>query len=451
MNLAVIGVGYVGLVTGACLADVGNHVSCMDRDAGKIARLERGEIPIFEPGLDEVVRRNAAGGRLAFTTDMARAVCDADIIFIAVGTPPAEDGSADVGRVLEAAMEAVRYIDRDVVLVVKSTVPVGTCDRVRDAVQALLRTMRSPWKVTVASNPEFLKEGSAIEDFQRPDRIVVGTYDTASLTLLRALYSPYNRNHDRLIAMDVRSSEFTKYAANAMLATRISLMNELARLAEKVGADIEEVRRGAGADPRIGHHFLYAGVGYGGSCLPKDVSALSRLAADNDEPLDLLAGVQRVNERQKHLLFEKVGRLLGDLSGRTIAIWGLAFKPNTDDIRDAPSLVLIRELLAAGARVKAYDPVAAPGVAAVINDPDLVLTGSAKEACQGADVLVVVTEWREFKSPDFRWLAKTLRQPAIFDGRNIYDAAYVQECGLRYFGVGRGETAVEPVVTAVTA
>ncbi|WP_420225427.1 UDP-glucose dehydrogenase family protein [Pigmentiphaga litoralis] len=446
MNLAVIGVGYVGLVTGACLADVGNHVSCMDRDAAKIARLERGEIPIFEPGLDEVVRRNAMGGRLAFTTDMARAVCDADIIFIAVGTPPAEDGSADVGRVLEAAMEAVRYIDRDVVLVVKSTVPVGTCDRVHDAVQALLRTMRSPWKVTVASNPEFLKEGSAIDDFQRPDRIVVGTYDAASLTLLRALYSPYNRNHDRLIAMDVRSSEFTKYAANAMLATRISLMNELARLAEKVGADIEEVRRGAGADPRIGHHFLYAGVGYGGSCLPKDVSALSRLAADNDEPLDLLAGVQRVNERQKHLLFEKVGKVLGDLSDRTIALWGLAFKPNTDDIRDAPSLVLIRELLAAGARVRAYDPVAAPGVTALIADPDLTLVGSAKEACLGADVLVVVTEWREFKSPDFRWLAKTLKQPAIFDGRNIYDADYVRECGLRYFGVGRGETAPETVV-----
>lgn len=451
MNLAVVGVGYVGLVTGACLADVGNHVSCIDRDRQKIDRLVQGEIPIFEPGLDQVVRRNVEGGRLVFTTDMARAVCDADIIVIAVGTPPADDGSADVGRVLEAAMEAVRYVDRDVLVVVKSTVPIGTCDRVRDAVHALLRSMRSPWKVSVASNPEFLKEGSAIDDFQRPDRIVVGTYEPAALTLLRALYSPYNRNHDRMIAMDVRSAEFTKYAANAMLATRISLMNELARLAEQVGADIEEVRRGTGADPRIGHHFLYAGAGYGGSCLPKDVSALTRLAADHDVPFDVLVGVQRVNERQKHLLFQKIQGVLGELYGRTVAIWGLAFKPNTDDIRDAPSLVLIRALLAAGARVRAYDPVAAPGVAAMISDPSLALVSSARDACVGADVLAVVTEWREFKSPDFRWLAKTLREPAIFDGRNIYDARYVQECGLRYIGVGRGERHVQHAVAAASA
>ena len=442
MNLAVIGTGYVGLVTGACLADVGNRVTCVDRDQAKLAMLHAGEIPIHEPGLGDVVMRNLRAERLSFTDDLGGAVRDADLVFIAVGTPPREDGSADLQHVLEASREIGAAIERDTVVVVKSTVPVGTCDKVRDTVQAELRARGVDWRVSVASNPEFLKEGSAVEDFQRPDRIIIGTDDTQALRLLRALYAPYNRNRDRLIDMDVRSSEFTKYASNAMLATRISFMNELSQLAEKLGADIEAVRHGTGADPRIGPHFLYAGAGYGGSCFPKDVRALAHMAAEHGLPARMLNSVQAVNDQQKRVLFDKVAQHLGArLAGSTIAVWGLAFKPNTDDVREAPSLALIRELLAAGATVRAYDPVASDNARREIADPGLEIVSRANLACEGADVLVVITEWREFKSPDFRWLAKTLKQPAVFDGRNLYEPDYVEECGLRYYGIGRAATA----------
>ncbi len=438
MNLAVIGTGYVGLVTGACLADVGNRVTCVDRDPAKLATLQAGRIPIHEPGLDAVVARNVAAERLSFTDDLTAAVRHADLVFIAVGTPPREDGSADLAHVLAAARAIAQAVERDLVVVVKSTVPVGTCDKVRDTIRAELRARGLDVRVAVASNPEFLKEGNAVDDFQRPDRIVIGTDDDQALRLLRALYAPYNRNRDRLIDMDVRSSEFTKYASNAMLATRISFMNELAQLAEKLGADIEQVRHGTGADPRIGPHFIYAGAGYGGSCFPKDVQALTHMADEQGLEAPLLRSVQAVNTRQKRVLFDKVSGFLRDrLAGSTIALWGLAFKPNTDDVREAPALELVRALLAAGAKVRAYDPVAAENARKEIDSPDLEIVERAHDACVGADVLVVITEWREFKSPDFRWLASTLRQPAVFDGRNLYDPEFVESCGLRYFGIGR--------------
>jgi len=439
MNLAIIGAGYVGLVTGACLADVGNRVICVERSAERLRVLRDGGIPFFEPGLAELVARNAQAARLAFTDDLAFAARDAEIVFIAVGTPAGEDGSADLGHVLDASAELGRTLARDMVVAVKSTVPVGTCHRVRTLIAETLRGRCVPWQVAIASNPEFLKEGSAVDDFQRPDRIVIGTEDPRTLRLMAALYAPYNRNRDRLIHTDVRSAEFTKYASNAMLATRISLMNELARIAEKVGADIEAVRHGTGADPRIGHHFLYAGVGYGGSCFPKDIQALARLAADHGESTPLLHSVQRVNDEQKRVLAAKIRRHLGAaLQGRCIALWGLAFKPNTDDIREAPGIALVRELVAEGATVRAYDPAAAENARRAIDHPGLVIAATAQAACEGADVLAVVTEWREFKSPDFRGLAGQLKCRAIFDGRNLYDPQYVESCGLSYYGIGRG-------------
>ncbi|RZS85815.1 UDP-glucose dehydrogenase family protein [Pigmentiphaga kullae] len=438
MNLAVIGAGYVGLVTGACLADVGNRVHCVDRDAARLHQLRGGHLPIYEPGLDALAARNASSGRLVFTDDLPGAVADADAVFIAVGTPSREDGAADIGQVLQAAADIARSATRDLLVVVKSTVPVGTCDRVREVVEAELARRGAPCELRVASNPEFLKEGHAVEDFQRPDRIVIGTSDDDDCALLRTLYAPYNRNHDRLICMDIRSAEFTKYASNAMLAARISLMNELACLAEKVDADIESVRRGTGSDPRIGYDFLYAGAGYGGSCLPKDVRALIRLADEYGAAADILGSVQAVNLRQRALLYEKIDRFFrGRLAGRRIAVWGLAFKPATDDIREAPSIDLIGRLLRAGATVRGYDPVAGANALRVLGQDGFSIADDARAACQGADALVVMTEWREFKSPDFRGLARALRARAVFDARNLYDPGYVRSCGLHYEGVGR--------------
>jgi UDPglucose 6-dehydrogenase len=439
MRISVIGTGYVGLVSGACLADVGNDVVCMDRDAAKIAGLRAGGVPIHEPGLEQVVARGVAAGRLRFSTRYEDAVEHASVIFIAVGTPPGEDGSADLTHVLACASELGRRLTRDTLVVVKSTVPVGTNDQVRAALRAELARRGLTLGVTTASNPEFLKEGFAVDDFMKPDRILIGVDDPVSSATLRALYAPFNRNRDRLLVMDVRSAEFTKYAANAMLAVRISFMNEMANLADRLGVDIEQVRRGIGSDPRIGPHFLYAGAGYGGSCFPKDVQALLHAATSANEPGLLLRATAEVNRRQRRILVDKIAAFFnGALAGRTIALWGLAFKANTDDVREAPSLTLIDGLLAAGARVQAYDPVALDNARRQVKDrPGLAFATSARAACAGADVLTVVTEWLEFRSPDFEWLARTLRARAVFDGRNLYDPAVVRAAGLTYFGIGR--------------
>jgi UDPglucose 6-dehydrogenase len=440
MRVSVIGTGYVGLVTGACLADVGNDVLCIDIDAAKIERLKRGDIPIHEPGLDTVVARNAASGRLRFSTSYDEAVAFAPVIFIGVGTPPGEDGSADLSHVLSCARELGRRLTRDTLVVVKSTVPVGTNDRVRAVLQQELAARGAGVRATTASNPEFLKEGAAVDDFMKPDRIVVGVDDAQSTETLRQLYAPFNRNRDRLVVMDVRSAEFTKYAANCMLAVRISFMNELANLADRLGVDIEHVRHGIGSDPRIGPHFLYAGVGFGGSCFPKDLKALIHTADENREPVEILRAASRVNQRQQGILAEKIRAFFdGTLAGRTVALWGLAFKANTDDMREASSLTIIDALTAAGARVQAYDPVALDNARRQLSKVGgLSFAASARDALAGADVLAVVTEWLEFRSPDFGELARTLKAKAVFDGRNLYDPATVRGAGLAYFGVGRG-------------
>jgi UDPglucose 6-dehydrogenase len=440
MQVSVIGAGYVGLVTAACLADVGNEVLCSDVDAGKIDRLRRLEIPIYEPGLDRLVERNVVAGRLRFSTNYDDAVSHATLIVIAVGTPQREDGSAELSHVLACANELGKRIERDSMIVVKSTVPVGTNDQVRSAVRSQLDARGVRVAVTTASNPEFLKEGFAVDDFMKPDRIIVGVDDSYSAEIMRQLYAPFNRNRDRLIVMDIRSAEFTKYAANCMLAVRISFMNEMANLADRLGADIEQVRHGIGSDPRIGPHFLYAGVGFGGSCFPKDLRALTHTAAHYDEPTDMLAAAIKVNTRQRRILAVKISRFFDDqLEGRTIALWGLAFKANTDDIREAPSLSIIEALTSAGARVRAYDPVAHSNARAIVNSNNrLQLSMSAEEAVTGADVLAVITEWLEFRSPDFGHLARTLKAKAIFDGRNLYNPATVRAAGLQYFGIGRG-------------
>ena len=448
MKITVIGTGYVGLVSGVCFSDVGNSVLCLDVDASKIDKLNSGQIPIHEPGLDSLVERNAEAGRLFFTTDYDRAVDHADIIFIAVGTPPDEDGSADLRHILSAAKSIGQRITRPVVIVDKSTVPVGTADSVRKTIGDEIAKRGLNVAFNVVSNPEFLKEGAAIEDFMRPDRIIVGSDDPQATKLMRQLYAPFSRNHDKLIEMDVRSAELTKYAANAMLATRISFMNELANLAEILGADIDAIRMGIGSDPRIGPHFLYAGMGYGGSCFPKDVKALLKTSVDHGRNLHILDAIERVNEAQKNILFEKICRHFGGaaaLSGKTIAIWGLSFKPNTDDMREAPSLVLIQQLLAVNCKVRAYDPVAAieakrmvvleNGQAAC--DTLLTIASSAWAAVEDADALAIVTEWKEFRSPDFDRLAKTLRDKVIFDGRNLYDPEIVAGAGLDYHAIGR--------------
>ncbi len=440
MKVTVIGTGYVGLVTGACLSEMGNHVVCLDVDERKIRLLNDGGIPIHEPGLKEIVQRNVAAGRLQFTTDVATAVAHGTLQFIGVGTPPDEDGSADLQYVVAAATNIGRHMTDYKVIVDKSTVPVGTADRVREAVTAALKARGLDMEFAVVSNPEFLKEGAAVEDCMRPDRIIVGADDERAVLLMRALYTPFMRNHDRLQLMDVKSAEFTKYAANAMLATRISFMNELALLADKVGADIEQVRRGIGSDPRIGTHFLYPGTGYGGSCFPKDVKALIHTGRDNGLELGVLQAVEAANERQKHVLVGKVVQRFGeDLSGRCFALWGLAFKPNTDDMRDAPSRVVAEELCRRGATLRAYDPVAMEEAARVMKHlPRLSFAKSQAEALTGADALLVVTEWKEFRNPDFDHIKATLKQPLIFDGRNIYDPVLLRSLGVEYHGIGRG-------------
>ena len=440
MKITVIGTGYVGLVSGACLAEVGNDVLCLDLDLEKIRVLEAGGIPIYEPGLQDMVQRNVAAGRLHFTTDVARAVRHGTIQFIAVGTPPDEDGSADMQYVLTAARSIGRLMTDYKVVVDKSTVPVGTADKVHEAIADELgqRGVQTPF--AVVSNPEFLKEGVAVEDFMRPDRIIVGASDEHAISLMRALYAPFQRNRERLIVTDARSAELTKYAANAMLATRISFMNELANLAEKLGADIEMVRQGMGSDPRIGSHFLYPGCGYGGSCFPKDVKALIKTAAGaGDVDLKVLMAVEAANSAQKHVLGRKIKQRLGDdLTGRHFAVWGLAFKPNTDDMREAPSLELLTDLLAAGATVTAYDPAAMHEAQRVMgNEPRVRYALSPNEALEGADALVIVTEWKEFRSPDFELIKERLKQPLILDGRNLYDPALVRGMGFDYLAIGR--------------
>ncbi|MQY50368.1 UDP-glucose/GDP-mannose dehydrogenase family protein [Rhodocyclus tenuis] len=440
MKVTVVGTGYVGLVSGTCLAEVGNDVLCLDVDPRKIQTLNDGGIPIFEPGLLDMVRRNVAAGRLRFTTNVEEAVAHGTIQFIAVGTPPDEDGSADLQYVLAAARSIGRHMSEFKVIVDKSTVPVGTADKVRAAVAEELAQRGVDTAFSVVSNPEFLKEGAAVEDFMRPDRIVIGAEDPAAIDLMRALYAPFQRNHERLIIMDVRSAELTKYAANAMLATRISFMNELANLAGVLGADIEMVRQGMGSDPRIGYHFLYPGCGYGGSCFPKDVQALQRTARlDAGIELKVLNAVEEANDAQKRVLPNKVRARFGDdLSGRRFAVWGLAFKPNTDDMREAPSRQLIGDLLAAGATVAAYDPVAMHEAQRIFDgETRLTLASGPLEALDDADALIIVTEWKEFRSPDFVAVKARLKTPLIFDGRNLYEPKLPRSFGIEYHAIGR--------------
>ena len=439
MKITVVGTGYVGLVSGTCLAEVGNDVLCLDVDPEKIRILEEGGIPIYEPGLQDMVRRNVAAGRLHFTTDIEKAVQHGTIQFIAVGTPPDEDGSADLQYVLGAARNIGRLMTDYKVVVDKSTVPVGTGAKVHAAIADELQKRGVTTPYSVVSNPEFLKEGAAVEDFMRPDRIVVGAEDEQAIHLMRTLYAPFQRNHERLIVTDIKSAELTKYAANAMLATRISFMNELALLAEKMGADIEQVRIGIGSDPRIGTHFLYAGCGYGGSCFPKDVKALIKTAQDDaDITLKVLTAVEEANDAQKHVLTAKIQHRFGDLKGKHFALWGLAFKPNTDDMREAPSRELIADLFAAGATISAYDPVAMHETQRIFGDEArLKYADSPMSALEGADALVIVTEWKEFRSPDFTAIKASLKNPVIFDGRNLYDPKFVRGSGIEYFAIGR--------------
>ena len=438
MNVTVIGTGYVGLVSGACLADAGNAVFCLDLDEQKISLLNAGKIPIFEPGLEPIVRRNREAGRLRFSTDVEASVAHGELQIIAVGTPPGEDGSADLRQVLAAAAAIGRHMRKWKVIVTKSTVPVGTADRVKGAIIEEMKKRGDGVDFAVVSNPEFLKEGAAVEDFMRPDRIVIGSEDARAIALLRQLFAPFQRNRERIMVMGVRSAELTKYAANAMLATRISFMNEVANLAEALGADIEEVRRGIGSDPRIGYHFLYAGVGYGGSCFPKDVKALQRTGVEAGRELRVLAAVDAVNEAQKHVLAEKIQKKFGSLKDKCIAVWGLAFKANTDDMREAPSRVLIDDLLAGGATVRAYDPAASHEARKIYaKNQGVQIVGSPLDALEGADALAIVTEWQEFRSPDFAALKARLKTPAIFDGRNLYDPAVLKSLGFEYFPIGR--------------
>lgn len=442
MNVTVFGTGYVGLVTGTCLAEMGNTVVCVDVDANKIARLEAGEIPIYEPGLEDLVHANHAADRLRFTIEAAPAIAHGDIVFIAVGTPPDEDGSADLTHVLAVARTIGRHLGGYTIVVNKSTVPVGTADRVREAISAELAARGETIEFDVVSNPEFLKEGDAVNDCMRPDRIIIGSDSARAVARLRDLYAPFNRNHERIVPMDVRSAELTKYAANAMLATKISFMNEMANIAERVGADIELVRHGIGSDPRIGYHFIYPGAGYGGSCFPKDVQALDRIADAHGYEARLLRSVEAVNHAQKSRLFELIrDHFAGDLAGRTIGVWGLAFKPNTDDMREAPSRRLLQQLWDAGARVRAYDPEARAEARHVFGErADLVVCDEAYAVLDGADALAIVTEWKAFRSPDFKRIAASLARPTIFDGRNMYEPRTVEGAGIAYYGIGRGRS-----------
>ena len=439
MKITVIGSGYVGLVTGTCLAEVGNDVMCLDLDARKIEMLQAGVIPIYEPGLQDMVKRNQESRRLSFTTDVEAAVHFGEIQFIAVGTPPDEDGSADLRHVLAAARSIGRYMKSFKLVVSKSTVPVGTADKVRSVLQDELLTRSANVQFCIASNPEFLKEGAAVEDFMRPDRIVIGTESDRATQMLKSLYAPFQRNRDRLVVMDVRSAELTKYAANAMLATRISFINELAMLAEKLGADIEHVRRGIGSDPRIGYHFLYPGCGYGGSCFPKDVQALRRTAQENGVSLRVLDAVEDANAAQKGVLIQKlIARFGEDLSGKKFALWGLAFKPNTDDMREAPSRYMLEALWQRGATVCAYDPAAMNETRRIYGDrADFTLANSPMDAVKDADALLIVTEWKVFRSPNFDALKTLLKNPVVFDGRNLYEPQTMRELDFEYFPIGR--------------
>ena len=440
MNVTVFGTGYVGLVQGAVLADVGHHVVCVDVDAAKVERLKNGEIPIYEPGLETLVKENVATGRLRFTTDAAEGVQHGQVQFIAVGTPPDEDGSADLQYVLKVAETIAQNMERDQIIIDKSTVPVGTADKVHAKVDSVLEARgRKELRFDVVSNPEFLKEGSAVADCQRPDRIIIGTSSKRAEEIMRELYAPFSRQHDKMIVMDVRSAELTKYAANCMLATKISFMNEMANLAERLGADIEMVRQGIGSDPRIGYHFIYPGVGYGGSCFPKDVQALIRTANQIDFDAKVLKAVEARNEEQKTTLFQKIHKHYnGKLAGKTFAIWGLAFKPNTDDMREAPSRVLMEALWQAGAKVQAYDPEAMEETQRIYgNRDDLMLCGTKEATLRGADALVIVTEWQSFRAPDFDLIKQQLTEPLVFDGRNMFEPKRMAVKGITYYSVGR--------------
>jgi UDPglucose 6-dehydrogenase len=441
MNVTIYGSGYVGLVTGACLAQVGNHVLCVDIDAEKISMLQQGEVPLFEPGLQDLITSNRKTGRLNFTLDPSAGVKHGLFQFIAVGTPPDEDGSADLSHVLSVARSIAHYIEDYRIIVNKSTVPVGTADKVKKTISEVLAERNLNVAFDIVSNPEFLKEGAAIEDFMKPDRIIVGTDNPRTAELMRVLYAPFHRSHDRLLTMDIRSAELTKYAANALLATKISFMNELANMAERLGADIEQIRTGIGSDPRIGYHFIYPGCGYGGSCFPKDVKALERTARETGYHAELLYAVEAVNNRQKERLFEKIHAYFnGNLEGKTVALWGLAFKPNTDDMREASSRPLVEALLSRGVKVKAYDPVAEDECRRLYGNPKgLQLEPSAAKALVGADALAIVTEWNEFRSPDFDLIKRALSKPVIFDGRNLYDPALMKQLGFAYYAIGRGE------------
>lgn len=445
MKITVIGSGYVGLVSGACLADLGNDVVCLDVDPQKIAILQQGGVPIYEPGLDEVIKRNVAAGRLNFTTDITESVKHGLVQMIAVGTPSGEDGSADLQYVLAAARNIAAHMEDYKVIVDKSTVPVGTADKVRAVVQEELDKRGIDTDFSVVSNPEFLKEGAAIDDFNRPDRIVVGADDERAVKVMHDMYAPFQRNHDRLMVMDIRSAELTKYAANAMLATRISFMNELANLAEKVGADIEHVRKGIGSDQRIGYHFLYAGCGYGGSCFPKDIRALQRTGNEYGLPLQILQAVEEVNHAQKSILLQKITRRFGeDLKGRKFALWGLAFKPGTDDMREATSRLVMEGLWSRGASVAAYDPVAMHETRHIYGErPDLQYSDTPLGALTGADALIIATEWKVFKSPDFEVIKSRLKTPVVFDGRNLYEPDDMHSLGIEYYGIGRASTSVK--------
>ena len=439
MKLAIIGSGYVGLTSGACFADMGNNVICVDKDQRKIDMLKNGEIPIFEPGLEAMVHRNVEEGRLSFTTDLEHAVRESTIIFIAVGTPPEEDGSADLSHVLAAAAELAQYMDDYKVIVDKSTVPIGTADRVKAKIQSVLDARNLKISFDVVSNPEFLKEGAAIDDFMKPDRVVIGAESEKAAKLMRTLYSPFCRTHDRVIVMSIRSAEMTKYAANALLATKISFINEISRLCEAYGADVEEVRNGIGSDTRIGYKFIYPGVGYGGSCFPKDIKALIHMAGQVDFDSRILKAVEEVNKDQKQILVHKVKQHFdGNLQGKIFAIWGLAFKPQTDDMREAPSIVIINALLEAGAKIKAYDPVAMEEARRIFGDkPGLTLCASEYDALNEADGLLLITEWRQFRYPDFNRIKSLMNKAVIFDGRNQYDPIQVREMGFSYYAIGR--------------
>lgn len=440
MKVTIFGTGYVGLVTGTCLANVGNHVLCVDVDEAKVASLNAGKVPIFEPGLDEMVAFNHEEGRLRFTCDTAEAFAHGGLIFIAVGTPPGEDGSADLSHVLAVARTVGQNLERPAIVVNKSTVPVGTADRVRATIREQLDARGAEIDFDVVSNPEFLKEGAAIEDFNRPDRIIIGAEREDTIETLRALYAPFNRFRDRLLVFDTRSAELAKYAANSLLATKISFMNEVAGIAERLGADIESVRHGIGSDPRIGWQFIYAGAGYGGSCFPKDVRALAAMGREGGHVPELLGAVEAVNNRQKQMLFEKIqAHYGGNLSGRRFALWGLAFKPGTDDMREAPSRVLMEALWEAGASVCAYDPAAMEATRSIYGERDgLHLVEQAEDVLEGADALIILTEWHIFRSPDFEMIREQLKAPVIFDGRNLYDPAWLAGQGFTYYGIGRG-------------